>query len=116
MYAVELFGKMLYLIDKFSITPGCFSSSAFSSSNDISPLPSSSADSNNKAVRLSKSSSLSCRELSSMHDLRTVFNSSISIVPLSFEKILKCLDNAFKNKIKKIKKIRLLNDFIRLQP
>lgn len=63
------------------MTPGCFSSSAFSSSNVILPLLSSSAASNRASVRSSRSSSLKERELSSIHDRRTVLSSSRSIEP-----------------------------------
>lgn len=63
------------------MTPGCFSSSAFSSSNVILPLLSSSAASNRASVRSSRSSSLKERELSSIHERKTVLSSSRSIEP-----------------------------------
>ena len=74
-----------YLMVKFSMTPGCFSNSAFSSSNVILPLLSSSAASKSTWVKSSRSSSLKERELSSMQDRRTVLSSSRSIDPDPYE-------------------------------
>jgi len=48
-----------YLIVKFSITPGCFSSSVWNSSKLICPLLFVSVASNNTSVKFSRSSSLS---------------------------------------------------------
>lgn len=70
------------LMVRFSITSGKFSSSAFSSSKVMAPLPSLSADSKSASVRSSSFSSGREMALSRRHDLRTVRSSSGSMEPL----------------------------------
>lgn len=71
-----------YLMVRFSMTSGKFSSSAFSSSNVMEPLLSLSADSNRASVRSSSFSSGREMALSLRQDFSTVRNSSGSIEPL----------------------------------
>ncbi len=73
------------LIVRFSITPGCSSSSACSSSKEMVPLLSTSASSNSARVSSSSLSSLNWSMLSSMHDFRTVRSSLKSMYPLPEE-------------------------------
>ncbi|TNN83263.1 hypothetical protein EYF80_006244 [Liparis tanakae] len=64
---------------RFSITSGKFSSSAFSSSKVMEPLPSLSADSNSASVKSSSFSSGREMALSRRHDLSTTWNRNLSL-------------------------------------
>ena len=74
-----------YLMVRFSVTPGCRFNTAHSSSNEMRPLPSSSASSNKVKVKLSRTSSLICMLLSLTQCWRTVFSSVTSMEPLPGE-------------------------------
>lgn len=65
----------MYLRVRFSMTPGCCSICALSSWNVMIPLLSLSAALNKTSVSLFRSFSPNDRELSSIQDWRTIFNS-----------------------------------------
>ena len=72
---------MCHLSVRFSITPGCCSISAWSSSNVMMSSPSLSAAENRASVRRSRSLSPKDSELSSIQDCRTILNSPRSMAP-----------------------------------
>lgn len=73
--------KKIYLRVKFSKILGCFTTTCLRSSKVTLPFRSFPAASNMTSVRSFRWSSPKNRELSSMHVVRIVFSSSLSIFP-----------------------------------